>query len=225
MRDGELPYSHTLINDMIASCFEREAEERLRHFLQHRNWTPSEFWVIDELGTVCSMPGPKLISRAVDSSHRCGSQWEISEREAHFGLLSLIASGYVQNVDSSVLAEINFHVAADPEAIGPVESLPQVGDVDLTVKGAHTYVLMCEEVFRLARQYARDYCVRELDASHIEICATTMEVAALAFFESVFLRERVVSASDFQDIGPWRSRWWKRFDRGWRIDVVIEPDE
>lgn len=139
---------------------------------------------------------------------------------------SLLERGYARETDEAAISEIEKYLVDDPDAGRPTALLPKEGEVDLTVTGAELYYALRKEVFGIDRNDSTGL-VRDVDASHVEIYATSREVAAMAFYQSFFegreTAEKVVSTSEILDIGAWRARWWERFDSGWRIDVVIEP--
>lgn len=156
-------------------------------------------------------PAPDLPATAA----RSYSDGRATPAECEAALADCLAKGWLQVIDEAALTAISNDVRA-AGLIGPVYSMPDRGDVDFTPLGAAIWLSLHDslETSTPAFAYQVEIAVHVKSSHYFRTKAT-----ALATINEIQGDDSVRSIRGPFEIGPWRAQWWRRFIRGYRIDV------
>ena len=196
---------------------------RLLTFMHTERVNPHDYWLLEEIGLCSHMPRTEALRRSVNSSETFEDpSLRLCEQEAEVELAALLDRRLLMLVDERALRGIRHYLARDESSEGPACGLPAVGDIDFTPRGADLYMRMHRDVFDVSLEKTQTACLDEIDAKHIQVYGTVRAVVAELFYDSIFRFYDWVGANDILQIRSWRDRWWRKFPRGWRLDVEVD---
>jgi len=188
--------------------------EKLDKLLERLGLTEAEYWILHEVyfterRAQDLIPHAKGLADALGYAVPPREEFEAAEK-------SLFNRGLIQIVTDETLREIEAELKADP-GLGPTEGLPRVGCVDFTRAGAEFRLGPPEGTFR----QRSGICPWYYAPGRCRIFSTSKEsliVEAPGFFEKC-------TVSDPVEVGPWRSRWWRKYSRGYYVEVEYEESD
>jgi hypothetical protein len=173
-------------------------------YLARESLSIAEFNVI-HFAHYASCPPVTMIRMAHAES--LGSRvWPTSSRRAcRDAVASLMTKGLLQLIDDAALGRIEAEMIAEP-AFGPIDGLPQLGDLDFTKEGATFWRQIRRELFEWDEA---KHWTGLGDADSEEFFATS-ESTLRRLIDDEWRRSgrEILSVSDIVEIGPWRDRWW-----------------
>jgi hypothetical protein len=134
---------------------------------------------------------------------------------------SLMAKGSLQLIDDATLGRIEAEMIADP-VFGPINGLPQVGDLDFTKEGAALWRQINRELFE--RDEAEHWTGLGEEGSVVYFATSESTLRRLIDDDQRTSGREILSVSEFVSIGPWRDRWWDVIMRqGFRVTLTYGP--
>jgi hypothetical protein len=192
-------------------------ERRLLEFLKIHELTVDEFHVIHIIH-YGSHPPDRLIRQTVAESQQWFGRLPPTNREQceeAFG--SLMSRGLLQVVDEREIEQIKEELVRDP-AYGPLDDLPEAGEVDFTKRGARLWERIEREVFQRTDTYGGMCRLEESEGLYLhEYVGTTKEivVGCVEQNEEGYVPSPYVGPVP---VGRWRNRWWEDpHPQGYRI--------
>ncbi len=142
-----------------------------------------------------------------------------AEEECRAAMDACLARGWLRVVDHRAAAEIEALLQADTASVLlPDEAVPGLGEVDFTLAGAALYRAVSKEF--LGPGWQDGLCVwRELEREEHRYGETERDV--LSALQECQDRGVEVVASWVVPIGPWCVYWWRRFPRGYRLELEV----
>jgi hypothetical protein len=139
---------------------------------------------------------------------------KVTEEECRVALAACFAKGWLRVLDDAALARIVDELRAGG-FLGPIYGLPEVEGVDFTPAGAELWQRFCD--------WRRPDVRRSSVFTDVVHCKYSRffrtEAAALTGIAEIRNPDDPVSITGPSPIGPWRVQWWRRFPKGYRIDV------
>jgi hypothetical protein len=191
-----------------------ERERAVAQALSELGLTPPQASLFGAINYGLTLPPEHLPARAASESYRIGGSF--TEAACRAALAGCLHAGQLQIVDDAALARIADELR-EGGFLGPVYGLPAVGGVDFTHAGASLWHRLCARCFRDDRRppFAFTDVVHERTARYFRTKAAALKAA-----EQVGAEDEVVAVTGPVPIGPWRAQWWRRFNAGYRVDVV-----
>lgn len=140
---------------------------------------------------------------------------DVSEEENQAALTGCLAKGWLQFVDEAVLGRIQSEIR-EAGILGPIYGYPALGGINFTHEGAEQWLNIRNKLWNDQASKPFVYCdtVCEKHAFYF-----SSEAKAVAELDRWKRSESVVAAVGPFPIGPWRANWWRRFSKGYRIEV------
>jgi hypothetical protein len=137
----------------------------------------------------------------------------VREPECQAALTACLARGWLQVIDEPVLAKIVDELR-EGQFLGPIYGLPEVGGVDFTHAGAVLWRRLSRH--RFPNRPSPDFA--EVVHSKTSRYFRT-RTAALRGIEEATQWDGDITVVGPCPIGPWRAQWWRRFSKGYRIEI------
>ena len=204
---------------MSCSPFTPHVLSALKDLLHEQELTLHEYLILDIIGGYCHFSETILLEKTILQSSFFGDEWLMSDEKARCAFTHLISIGLLQRVNKETLVFIDSFLKKNPLLFGPTESIPHMGNIDLTIEGARVYLDQVELIFKgMNEEYVECYT--------LENTATQLKVLGTSLRDSIeYANEEAVSSNwacrsiDYKKTGPWRSRWWRTHAEGWLVIV------
>jgi hypothetical protein len=196
----------------------RTERDRRREVLDHHGVRLAEWLVLTEVASGgCNYPSGLPAKSAQFAVRDFGVP--VTEEQCREAMDACLAKGWLRVIDRQGLVEIDDLLRQAPAA-APLASgmVPCLGEVDFTPGGATLHRAVSEEF--LGPAWAEGLCVRrELDREEHRYGETEQDILS-ALGECQDRGEQVVSCR-VVPIGPWCVYWWRRFPRGYRLELEV----
>jgi hypothetical protein len=186
-------------------------------YLASQSLSVAEFNVI-HFAHYASCP-PRTMIRMAHAESKAGRAWPTSSpRACRDAVASLMTQGILQLIDDAALRRIEAKMIAEP-AFGPVDGLPDFGDLDFTSEGGALWHRISRELFD---RNDSDFWtgLGEEDSMTLYACSEST-LRQQIDHDSRFSGREIIAVSDIVPIGPWRDRWWNAImGQGFRATVT-----
>jgi hypothetical protein len=190
-------------------------------YLARESLSVAEFNVI-HFAHYASCPPLTMIRMAhaesVGFPHSCPAS---SRVECRYAVSSLMEKGLLQIIDDAALRRIEAAMLAEP-AFGPLDGLPDFGDLDFTSEGGALWRQINREVFESDED--NFWTGLGEDDSMTFYAASESTLRRLVADDPRHSGREILSVSDIVAIGPWRDRWWNDImERGFCATLAYRP--
>jgi hypothetical protein len=184
-----------------------------------------EFFVFESVAECAAMKRSFLLGYAARGLEHfpnaaCHDWGYLLQHDWSGSLESLLEKGILRDADGDFLRFIRDYLKEHP-AIGPIDPLPELGQIDLTLEGASLWAAFENEFCGYGNDPPRPCAWRwDRTPTRLDIYGTTRNWA-LRFLRDCenFKEVCVIRAGRPTPVGAFHGRWWRSYQSGWRIIV------
>jgi hypothetical protein len=176
-----------------------------------------EWYVLSLIG---KWPFPhNQVCKTVASHSEQDLRGPVTKMNCEAALTACITKHWLRIIDTSSLKAIRSFVR-NSNLGGPVYGYPSIGDVDFTPEGAILYQNLYRQLYRRSLEARHGY-PREIAAGKFRYYYQRRK-AVLGAISDWKQQETLLSVGRIVPIGPWCVYWWKRFPKGYGVDVEFK---
>jgi hypothetical protein len=218
---------------------------KLQHILNCHNVTLAEWLMMVNMERDWFMDSDCLCEQASEFAKRVLSV-TISEEQCREGLEASLRNGWLRVVDRQTTNEVKHLLNEDPVHLAvpritgnrpkecsfqikslepgqillvPMPGTQRLGKIDFSPTGAELYRMISAKW--LGRDWENDLSVNREYCWEVHYYCESEERLELVVQEHV-VKGDVVRARRMVPIGPWCVNWWKRFPKGYRLELELD---
>jgi hypothetical protein len=131
-----------------------------------------------------------------------------SRADCRDAISCLMGKGLLQIIDDAALRRIDAKLTAEP-AFGPIDGLPDLGDLDFTSEGGALWQRINRELFNgNDSDFWTGLGEADTEDTMTLYACSESTLRQQIDHDSRFSGREILAVSEIVPIGPWRDRWW-----------------